>query len=951
MVQREGLHMLAMDVLRDLAVDLAQSGDLRGAERYARRQIALDALHEDGYRQLMRIQRLQGEGAGARATYLACRRVLDVELGVEPSAETVELFDQIQRSPARPTPVAPPTHSSTESALTSRLLPEVHTPFVGREEELAQIAQRLAHPEYRLISVVGPGGMGKTRFALQVGRENNHRFAEGVFFVPLAAVQQGENVAGAIMDALGVAGEIGVSPQERLLATLHPCSLLLILDNVEQILAHEPSAEPFLDLLLALLDRAPQVVILVTTRAQLNLQSEDIFMIQGLSVPATGELHEAAQSGAVRLFCDRAHRLQKDFRLSEGNVAHVVDICRLAGGMPLAIELAATWVADVTLPQLAAALGKDLDLLRTSQRDVPIPHRSMRGVFEHSWGLLAEADQALLSRLSVFRGGFDLDAALQVSDATPPGLVHLRHKSLVQADGRGRYIMHELLRQFAFEKLAENAVDLAARRAKHADHYLGLVRSQEEVLVGLSPKVGLTAIREDLDNVRQAWRMASETGAIVGLAQAFPALARFHELNGSYAEAVAVFEQTLAHLTAITPPPDASSTPDRAVVSLTAKLTTAIADLAHAQSQDRKAIEMATKAIALAQQVGDAASEALASMVAGRVYLTRGENDEALPLLEQGIVQAQASGLTTLEATLRRHVGNVWRQRGDYDREAVYLDQARTLLQMSQDQPQMQTVLNWLAHNVFHRGMYERSKQLAEQSLALSDVVGDLSRVSKGQDSLGQYEAIMGNAAAARRYFEESIAINQKIGDLWQLAYTVLNLAKLEWFEGNLNIALAHSQRAGQIAQKQNLREVGADSLMQLGYISIDLLDWPAGESYFRDSLAHWRTIGNRVKCVEATAGLAYCLWQQGCRQEAWDEVAAILPHLLEQTLYGCLVPLLPHFLVAQILRAHHPQQAAALDQHIDHILRQEADSFTDPEEGIRFLANHPVVRARKRLG
>ncbi len=460
---------------------------------------------------------------------------------------------------------------------------------------------------------------------------------------------------------------------------------------------------------------------------------------------------------------------------------------------------------------------------------------------------------------------------------------------------------------------------------------------QKDVLGGLSSKAGLNAIREDLDNVRQAWRVASETGAIDLLTQAFPALSRFHELNGSYAEAEAVFEQTMTQVAAVSP--------------LAVKLTAAIADLAHTQSQDRKAIEMATKAIGLAQQVGDVASEALACLVAARVYLTRGANDEALPLLEQGIVQSRASGKTTLEATLHRHVGNVWRQRGDYEREAIYLGQARTLLEMSHDQPQMQTVLNWLGNNAYHRGMYEQAKHFVEQGLALNDVVDDPSRISKGQYSLGRYERIMGNIAVARRLFEASIDVNQRIGDPWQLGVTMLHLAETERSAGNLPAALTQGRRAQRIAQEHTLRELGADCLIILGYVSIDLLDWPAGECYFRDSLAHWRTIGNRVKCVEATAGLAYCLWQQGCRQEAWDEVAAILPHLLEQTLYGCLVPLLPHFLAAQILRAHHPQQAAALDQRIDHILRQEADSFSNPEEGTRFLANHPVARARKRLG
>lgn len=952
MVQREHLHMLAMEVLRDLANGFTQSGDLRAAERYARRQLSLDALSEDGYRQLMRIQHLQGERAAAQATYGTCCRVLSEELGVEPSAETDDLFRQIQQSHSRPnagpsresqTEIAPSSLPAMASAFASRLMPEVHTPFVGREEELAQIAQRLGRQEYRLLSVVGQGGIGKTRFALQVARENGHRFAHGVVFVPLAAVHRGENVSGAILDVLGVAAESGgLSPQDRLLAALHPSALLLILDNVEQLLAQEQDADPFLNLLLAILDQAPRVVILVTSRAQLNLQSEDLFLLPGLSVPASADLRQAAHSASVRLFCDRAHRLQKSFRLDEENVVDVVRICRLAGGMPLAIELAATWVSDYTLPQLADALGKNLDLLQTSQRDVPRQHRSMRGVFEHSWGLLGETDRVLLSRLSVFRGGFELAAAQQVADATPLGLVHLRHKSLLQADGQGRYMLHELLRQFALEKLTESASDLAARRARHAEHYLSLVRQQQEVLHGLSPKAGQSALREDLDNVRQAWSVASESCAIHLLEQAFPALDRFHELNGSYAEAEAVFEQTLAQVTAASPQPGAAS-------ALAVKLTAAVANLAHTQSQDGKAIEMATKAIALAQKIGDAANEALACLVAARVYLTRGENDNALPFLEQGIVQAQAAGLTTLEATLRRHVGNVWRQRGDYDREAVYLDQTRTLLEMSHDQPQIQTVLNWLGNNFYHRGMYERSKEYVEQGLALSDVVGDPSRVSKGKDSLGRYELIMGNAAVARRLFEESIAVNQKIGDPWQLGTTVLNLAKIEWIEGNLKIALAQGQQAQQIAHQHNLRELGADSLIILGYVCSDLLDWPAGESYFRDSLAHWRTIGNRVKIAEATAGLAYCLWQQGHSQEALSHVTAILPQLLTEDLFGCVAPLMPHCLCAQILESVDLQAAKAISQRMAHLLEKQANFFSDAEEGTRFLRNHPTTLWQQR--
>lgn len=958
-VQREQLYLLVCEAYGDLATYAESHADYLLARDCAQRQIELDPLREPAYRQQMRILARLGERSAALALFERCRSLLNEELGLDPEPETLTLHVQILNSevPSSTSEESPETaafassvHGQSTALVVSNNLPQQLTPFIGREEELVQLQRRLADPAYRLLTLVGPGGMGKTRLSIQAANANQHRFAQGVCFVPLAGVQRAEEIPASIIEALNVNfASNETSPTQQLLTLLAPLQMLLVIDNFEHLMAG-------VDLLLAILQRAPDVTILVTSREQLNCQAEDLFYLDGLSTPTEDDFVHAGQSAAVRLFCDRAHRISKEFKLTAENYRHVAQICQLVAGMPLAIELAVSWTPDFPLPQLADTLRNDLDMLQTTQRDVPPQHRSMRAVFDQSWALLSPAEQGLLSRFSVFRGGFDLDAAQQVADASPLGLVHLRHKSMLRAEGPGRYGIHELLRQFAAEKLARDESELAARGDRHSNYYLGLVQQQEEVLNGRSPKAGLLKIRQDLDNVRLAWVRATEAGAVSMLEKTLPALARFHELNGTYAEAESVFEQTLAQMAAITPHPDARSAPtlyqpdpDKTASRVTVQMMAALADLAHSQSKDQKAIDMATQAIVLAQQIGDAASEALACLVAARVYLTRGDNDQAVPLLEQGINQAQAAGKTTLEATLRRHVGNVWRQRGDFDQEAAYLEQARALLATSQDQAQMQTVLNWLGHNFYHRGMYEQSRESIEQALAFNDRVGDPSRISKSQDGLGQYELIMGNTATARRLFEKVIDVNERIRDPWQLGYTVLNLAETARSEGKLSEALTQGQRATEIAQRHALRELEADGLLVLGYVSIDRLAWTDGESYFCNSLAHWQTIGNRVKIVEAGAGLAYCLWQLGQSQEALTQVAEVISQLLSEDLYGCIAPLLPHFLAARVLQTLEPERATALEKRIDQILQREAGYFTDPDDRVRFLGNHPVVRAQRR--
>jgi len=517
LVQREHLHIQAMELLEQLAHFSAQTGDYKSAEVFARRQIELDPLQENAHRQLIQVFCVQGQRSAALTAFEKCRQILWEELGVEPENETALLHNQIlageidSGSGPRPPAGTPPIPSRAEPAPAPHNLPESLTPFIGREHELEQMGRRLTEGDYRIITIVGPGGIGKSRLAMQIARENLHLFSDGVYFIPLAAVQAVEQIPAAIADALEIAfSNPEQSSQEQLLEALRSRKLLLILDNMEHLLTS-------VDLLLDIIRQAPEVTLLLTSRERLDIQSEDLYHLRGLPVPVLSELEHASRFAAVRLFTDRAYRLHKSFKLTPENVEPIIRICRLLAGAPLAIELAASWIRDHSCEELADAITQNLDLLAVTYRDLPPRHRSMRAIFDHSWHLLGTTQQTLLASLSVFRGGLSTEAADSIAGATPVALTSLSFKSLLHNAGSGRYDMHELIRQFAEERLASLLPDHDLVLDKHSRYYLEMVTRQNHRLRGSSPIEASARLHTDIDNIRTAWTRAVERGFVAEL--------------------------------------------------------------------------------------------------------------------------------------------------------------------------------------------------------------------------------------------------------------------------------------------------------------------------------------------------------------------------------------------------------------------------------------------------
>jgi predicted ATPase/DNA-binding SARP family transcriptional activator len=452
-LQREYLQRQIVEALAYLVEYYRRRGDMGRAILAAHRQVQLEPWREETHRQLMWLLALGGQRSAALAQYGVCQRLLAAELAVQPTKETTALYEEIRdRSSLRIERSFQPAPSPRHN------LPPSSTPFVGRDEELADLADLMSDPDCRLVTLIGPGGIGKTRLALQVAAGQVGLFAQGVTYVPLATLRSADLLVPATAHALQLQFHSQENAEQQLLDFLRAKEMLLVLDSMECVLDGS-------DLLAKILLDAPEVVLLVTSRQRLNLHEEWAYHVDGLAYPGTPTTEELETFGAIALFVQTARRAHRKFLLTEGEGTHVARICQLVEGMPLAVELAAASIPARTCEEIAMELERDLDTLATSLRNMPARHRSLSAAFEHSWRLLSEGERAALCQLSRFPDGFGAEAAEQVAGASSQMLTSLVDKSLLRRSTSGRYEMHRILKWCAAQKL--KAASPLAGTAEH----------------------------------------------------------------------------------------------------------------------------------------------------------------------------------------------------------------------------------------------------------------------------------------------------------------------------------------------------------------------------------------------------------------------------------------------------------------------------------------------------
>ncbi len=409
------------------------SGEIMPAIAYAKRRLELDPLHEPAHRQLMLLYARSNQFSDALQQYQRCVRILKDELGATPGPEITELYEQIRSgnfkgrvaqlenpnaSPDKPSLAIPqrPLHN----------LPAQTTPFLGREDLLADLTRRLQNAETRLVTIVGPGGMGKTRFGIEIGAACLDSDQQSVYFVSLAPLRSAEELAPAIAEAMELQLQANESPIERQLLEYFRqnysgqnqsrARLLLVLDNCEHLLAGAALVND-------ILEAGPNVSVVATSRERLHLSGETVVLLEGLKYPplplgTAPAMAEIVEHDAVKLFLQSTRRVRDNFELMRHDLPHLARLCDLVQGMPLGILLSATWVELLTIEEIVAELRQSLDFLESELRDLPERQRSMRAIFAHSWQMLGEGERKIFMALSIFRGGFTREAGREVAGAS-----------------------------------------------------------------------------------------------------------------------------------------------------------------------------------------------------------------------------------------------------------------------------------------------------------------------------------------------------------------------------------------------------------------------------------------------------------------------------------------------------------------------------------------------------
>lgn len=915
--------------LERLVVGLETRGDLEPAIEYAGRWLALDPLHEPAHRALMRLYAAVGQRAAAIRQYEAAVAALDDELGLAPEAATTALHDQIAQGkwPAQPSgevdqrlaDSAPRPPSGQPLGRRIVRLPHQPTPFVGRQEETDTIATLLAEPSCQLLSLVGPGGSGKTRLAIrvveQLVEQKQPAVADGAYFVALAPLVSSDSIGPVIGKSLG--GDFyqeGQEPRRQLIDYLRHKRVLLILDNFEHLLDEEAFG-----LISDLTAELGELRLLVTSRTRLNIRGEQLFPVAGMKAPAqrkvlghsNGEtvldLAEAQTYSALCLFVQSARHVKPDFELTPANLPAVVSICQAVQGMPLAIELAASWIELLPPAEIATEIARGLDFLATEMQDVPDRQRSIRAVFESSWQLLDDRERDIMARLSVFRGGFERRAAEQVSGATLRDLLSLASKSWLQREEAGCFQIHELLRQYAGDKLAADHDRWQAANDRHAAFYAEFLAAAGREMGGPEQLAAAEQVEAEFDNIIVAWRWHVDQGRFpILIHKMLSVLFRFSAARSAGEEFLSLIRYALR---ALRPDPDAPPDDETSAILLTYQIRAHLLitywdsylDLilpvwSYVQDQhiDRYADWLFWLAEAYAWQVdrveggrwlawlaeealraGDKWAHALAQLSLADIISLDGNYVQALRLARMAQQTFQELGDIGLRAYALRRVGSTLWKMGDYDQAEQALLAGRELFKASADPGGEAEIVQELHEMSLMAGRFERAFAYFAERRQIAQALDQRQMVHECLHWESMQAARFGDPEQAVKLRVECLALARTLGDPRRIAWSQWEMAELRRLEGDLVAARQGYRDALQYFQE-------AQYFLGIAFYNRGLGDIALMEGDFEMARERFELYLELAKTDSHLWSMAYALSGLGRAEVALGNLALANQHLRE---------------------------------------------------------------------
>lgn len=784
----------------------------------------------------------------------------------------VEAVDEFVNTPTERRKPQRPLNTPTDSRL-----PASATPFIGREKELAELKQLLFEPTTRLVTVLGPGGIGKTRLALEVAREmaNVNAFQDGVYFVALAPLKSAAHIAPALADQIGFRFYPGGEPEQQVLDYLSGKHMLLVFDNFEHLLSDsrrmsDPSTTaqdeksngaPFIA---ALLQAAPNVKIISTSRERLNLSSEAIFTVRSMDFPDQGSSQHALEFGAIQLLMQSARLVRPDLETHSFQPADLARICQLVHGMPLAIILAAGWIEAMSFREIAEELQHSLDFLQSHAHDLPERQRSMRATFDYSWKQLTEEERRAFMALSVFRGGFTRHAAVAVTGASLWTLRNLVQKSFLTLRPDDRYDIHELLRQYGEERL-DASIEAAATRDAHGEYYLALLRQREADLHGNRQVDALDEIEADLENVRSAWGWVLSRRDESRINCALESLYLFFTMRSRYPEGVELLWLARKQFAPL---------PDQQPVLVWSRILARLARyrIGSLTSQDDHGIIAADLEMALAvAQAHDVQTDVAFSLLILGCYYTNFPRDYAKAL-------------------------DCFKRSFD-------------LLSALNDRFYAATVMLWLAAIRGYTNDLDGARAGARQCLELSRSIGDTFITSVVLNVLVNFTICLGEYAEAERCCREVIELHRAIHLQWAMGEANVYLGLLRLLDGNMNEAGALIEQGLKLAEGVYYPRVTAIALAAQGLRMNIWGNHQSGSEFCERSLAIPSDDSLGIALAHWGLAVAHC----GLRtwETAWKHLQEALRRAREYAAPAMLTWPLP---VAATLLAHWGEMERAVE-------------------------------------
>jgi serine/threonine protein kinase/tetratricopeptide (TPR) repeat protein len=690
--------------------------------------------------------------------------------------------------------------------MTHHNLPHQTSIFVGRSKEVDDIISLLDDSNVRLVTILGPGGIGKTRLAISVAQAEMTTYEDGVFFVELAPLDSADQIVAALADTLHMKFDPRQSPKQQVIDHLGNRQILMIMDNFEHVMTG-------VELVAEIIKTAPNIKIIATSRERLNLRSENVYAISGISFSGektlTGnDLLENIESlPAVQLFIQTAQRIMPDFEPSIENLPWIARICSLVQGMPLAIELAAGWIEMLDVDEITKELEGSFDFLETQIRDVPDRHRSIRAVFDYSWQLLSDDERKMFADVSVFRAGFTREAAKRVVGASLRDLSQMVNKSLIRRDPDGRYAVHEVLRQFAEEELGNESAAFALVADQHMIFYANFLAEQESHLKGKLQTEATVAIEREMQNIRAAWRRAVDKRNFEAVGQSLESLNRFFDIRTRFEEGEIVFREAVETLQ-----PHAKTDAERLVIGQLLARQGWFARRIHTAEESRN---VTLQSLAIFEDLN------------ARVEM-------AFPLNTLGCIARDVQ---------------------DHEQAISFIGESLEIYRENNDRWGIGFMLFELGDSAMAMGDFEESRRYLEESTAACTRIGDRNGVAWAYNRLGKLEMELGNYPAARKQFKQGLTVARELGyEAWVLTDILQKMGWLAWRYLENYIEASHRfETAHRIITEFGTSRQMADSLIDLGLAHARQNKPDAAKSAWRHGLELSRSLGHRramVKCL-----------------------------------------------------------------------------------------------------